>query len=65
MDTIRILEQSRRATLAVAIMAGIVLGACSLTACESQQQRVEQREDLLSAAGFIVRPANTPSAKPC
>jgi hypothetical protein len=60
MDAIRILEQSRRAILGVAIGAGIVLGAGALTGCESQQQRVEQREDLLSAAGFIVRPANTP-----
>jgi hypothetical protein len=60
MDAIRILEQSRRAILGVAIAAGIAVGVGSLTACESQQQRVEQHEDLLSAAGFIVRPANTP-----
>src|ERR1700677_3404409 len=60
MDAMRIIEQSRRALLGVAIVAGIALGAGSLTACESQQQRVTQREDLLSAAGFIVLPANTP-----
>jgi hypothetical protein len=60
MDAIGILAQSRRAILAVAIVAGMAVGAGSLTACESPQQRVEQREDLLSAAGFIVRPANTP-----
>src|SRR5271170_6189828 len=60
MDALRFLEQSRRAVLGAAIAAGIVLGTGALTACESQQQRVEQREDLLSAAGFIVRPANTP-----
>jgi hypothetical protein len=58
MDASRILEQSRRALLGVAIVAGIALG--SLTACESQQQQVQDREDLLAAAGFIVRPANTP-----
>jgi hypothetical protein len=60
MDAIRILQQYRRAILGVAIMSGIALGAGSLTACVSQQQQVEQREYLLSAAGFIVRPANTP-----
>ncbi|HYZ62846.1 MAG TPA: hypothetical protein VE650_10365 [Acetobacteraceae bacterium] len=31
-----------------------------LSACASQQQVVQQREDLLAAAGFTVRPANTP-----
>jgi hypothetical protein len=31
-----------------------------LTACQTQQQIVAQREDNLAAAGFIVRPANTP-----
>lgn len=31
-----------------------------LAACESQQQRVTEHEDKLSAAGFIVKPANTP-----
>jgi hypothetical protein len=60
MDAIRILEQSRRAVLGVAIVAGLALGAGSLTGCVSQQQQVEHREDLLAAAGFIVRPANTP-----
>ena len=37
MDAIRILEQSRRALLGVAIVAGIAVGVGSLTACESQQ----------------------------
>jgi hypothetical protein len=59
MDLIRILKQSRGSALGLG-MAGLLLGICGLTACETQQQRVEQREDLLSAAGFIVRPANTP-----
>ena len=30
------------------------------TACQTQQQAVAQREDHLAAAGFTVRPANTP-----
>ena len=59
MDLIRILKQSRGSALGLG-MAGLLLGTCGLTACQTPQQRVEQREDLLSAAGFIVRPANTP-----
>jgi hypothetical protein len=34
--------------------------AILLSACMSQQQRVENKEDLLAAAGFVARPANTP-----
>ena len=32
----------------------------ALGACETQQQRISAREDKLSAAGFIIKPANTP-----
>jgi hypothetical protein len=32
-----------------------------LSACVSQQETVRGREDLLAAAGFTVRPANTPA----
>jgi len=39
---------------------GLLLGIAALTACETQQQRVTKREDNLAAAGFIIRPANTP-----
>ena len=35
----------------------VVLG---LAACATQQEVVSQKEDSLAAAGFIVRPANTP-----
>jgi len=31
-----------------------------LGACATQQERVTQKEDSLAAAGFTVRPANTP-----
>lgn len=31
-----------------------------LCACETAQERIEHHEDNLAAAGFIVRPANTP-----
>jgi hypothetical protein len=60
MDGIGILDQSSRNILRATFVGGWVLLICGLTACETQQQRVEQREDLLSAAGFVVRPANTP-----
>jgi hypothetical protein len=36
----------------------VVMGIVS--ACQTQQQAVAQHEDNLAAAGFIVRPANTP-----
>jgi hypothetical protein len=32
-----------------------------LSGCETAQERVEHHEDNLAAAGFIVRPANTPA----
>jgi hypothetical protein len=38
-------------------MAGLALGAAS---CVSPQQQVAQKEDLLAAAGFQVRPADSP-----
>jgi hypothetical protein len=41
-------------------VAAIVLATAALAACQSPQQVVSQKEDSLSAAGFIVRPANTP-----
>jgi hypothetical protein len=34
-----------------------------LSACQTPQQQVSQREDNLAAAGFIVRPANTPERR--
>ena len=38
------------------------LAACLLAAaCATPQQRAEDRENLLSAAGFSVHPANTPA----
>ena len=36
------------------------VAAVLLSACVSKQQAVENREDLLAAAGFTARPANTP-----
>lgn len=39
------------------VVAGLALGAGG---CVSQQQQVSQKEDLLAAAGFQVRPADSP-----
>lgn len=43
-----------------AMLAGLFLCIGALSACQSQQQIVADREDNLAAAGFLVRPANTP-----
>jgi hypothetical protein len=40
------------------ISAAVVLG---LGACASTKERVQEKEDLLAAAGFVMRPANTPA----
>jgi hypothetical protein len=39
----------------------LLLCVCVLAGCETPQERVEHHEDNLAAAGFIVRPANTPA----
>lgn len=39
---------------------GILLIAGALSACESQHQIIAEHEDRLSAAGFIIKAANTP-----
>src|SRR5271155_4504944 len=43
-----------------ATAAAVLLQLGLLTACQTQQQIVTQREDNLAAAGFVIRPANTP-----
>jgi hypothetical protein len=50
--------QTRMSTYGMLV--GLLLGMGSLTACQTQQQIVTEHEDNLAAAGFIVRPANTP-----
>jgi hypothetical protein len=49
-----VLQRSFRFAAVIAL----VLGIGALSACESQ--RVAQREDNLAAAGFLLRPADTP-----
>ncbi len=43
-----------------AAIAALLLCVGALTACETPKQIVTEHEDNLSAAGFIIRPANTP-----
>ncbi len=38
----------------------LLLASLCLSACATQQEQVTQKEDSLAAAGFTVRPANTP-----
>ena len=42
-----------------ALLATLAAAAC-LAGCVSTQQAVQEHENLLAAAGFVVRPANTP-----
>jgi len=61
MNTIAITGKGRaRPRASYAALFGLLLGIAALTACETQQQCVTEREDNLAAAGFIIRPANTP-----
>ena len=39
---------------------GTLLVVGALGACETQQQAIAQHEDKLAAAGFVIKPANTP-----
>ena len=49
-----VLSRSRRTLLPLLVV------ALTLGACQTQQAAISSREDLLSAAGFIIKPANTP-----
>ena len=46
-------RMARRVALACALAVG-------LSACVTAREQVTQKEDSLSAAGFVIRPANTP-----
>jgi hypothetical protein len=48
-------QRTRLAALAI-----LAIAAISVSACQTESQRVTQNEDNLAAAGFIVKPANTP-----
>lgn len=38
----------------------VLASVAGLGGCETQRQRISEHEDRLSAAGFIIKPANTP-----
>jgi hypothetical protein len=46
-----------------ALLIGSLFGIGALCGCETEQQAVSAHEDNLAAAGFIVRPANTPERR--
>jgi hypothetical protein len=52
--------KSARRSGASGFLVVLVVGLGSLVACQPTRQAVSQKEDGLSAAGFIVRLANTP-----
>jgi hypothetical protein len=58
MKTNRIFAIDSRATPMLLLLAALV-GVGVLAACQTQQQAIVQHEDNLSAAGFLVRIANT------
>lgn len=49
-------QHTKRRRLGLAVLVSTI----GLAACQTQQQVVAQKEDNLAAAGFMVRPANTP-----
>ena len=55
----------RTARRIVPSISAVLLVSCIalLSACQTPQERVSEREDNLAAAGFIVRPANTPERR--
>lgn len=53
-------HETRRRLPRASVALGALLALAALGACESQQQMIAEHEDRLAAAGFVVRPANTP-----
>lgn len=61
MDSWKIKMQHQRTVGTRSILCVTVLALLSLNACATTQDLVTQKEDTLAAAGFVVRPANTPA----
>ena len=55
-----LLERSYRMIARRAALAAVVATVAILAACQTQEQLIALHEDKLSAAGFVVKPANTP-----
>jgi hypothetical protein len=60
MTTYRFIDFKHRRAFRWATACAALVGMGLLSACQTQQQMIAQHEDNLAAAGFIVRPANTP-----
>ena len=54
------IDPMRHHSIKHAMFVGLLLSVGALSACQTQQQIVAAHEDNLAAAGFIIRPANTP-----
>jgi hypothetical protein len=63
MTNIRFIDLKQRRSFRVATVGLFLAGMSALAACQTPQQRVAQHEDNLAAAGFFIRPANTPERK--
>jgi hypothetical protein len=59
----RFVDWKQRRAFRFATAAVFLSGVALLMACQTKQQIVTQHEDNLAAAGFIIRPANTPERK--
>lgn len=53
-------RRPRVAALRRGALAALLLSLGFIAACQTAQERIEHHEDNLAAAGFIIRPANTP-----
>jgi hypothetical protein len=47
--------------LRLSLLGPILTAGLLLSACQTPQQAVQSKEDLLAAAGFAIKPANTPA----
>jgi hypothetical protein len=63
MIPIRFVDRKPRRHFRLATAAVFLTVVAALAACQTPQQIVTQHEDNLAAAGFIIRPANTPERK--
>jgi hypothetical protein len=59
----RFIDFKQRRAFRLSCIGLFAVGIGALGACQTQQQAVKQHEDNLAAAGFIIRPANTPERK--
>ena len=63
MIPIRFVDWKQRRPFRLVAGAVFLSGVATLVGCQTQQQIITQHKDNLAAAGFIIRPANTPERK--